>query len=568
VPDRPRRSWRRWAWGIGSVCVVGAVAGTVIAETVGAGAAGYRTGVATTASVRSLLTVSGTVDPVQQATAAFGASGTVASVSVTMGQQVTAGETLATLVPTALQKDVTSAQAKLNSAEATLTSDESAQSSDVDPSSTSGSGEGSTSTDHSTSDGASGSGTLQKDQAAVVSAQQTTDADQQTAAADLADARTACGDTGTTASTSTATHGGTGSGTEAHTAADSSSSSTPSTTPSTPSTTPSTPTAEAAACTSALTKALTAQTTVATDQKAVTHAESTLAQLLASDASASEHDDSTGTTGSTGSSSGDHGASSTATDSAAQLATDQAAIDSDQASLIEAQQAMAAAQLTSPISGTVAAVDLAAGESVTAGSTSDVITVIDQDSFEATASLTSSQVPEVKVGDTAIVAVDGTDDPIHGTVTRVGPVDVGSSDTYPLVVALAAGTRGIFTGSTAQVEVVVRQARDVLVVPTSAVHTSSLGRSYVLTVHSGQETRTTVGVGVVGDIYTQITSGLRRGETVVLADLTEPVPTSSNTLFSRFGGTGGLGALGSGGAPVTFKFTPGGGASRQISVRG
>lgn len=283
-------------------------------------------------------------------------------------------------------------------------------------------------------------------------------------------------------------------------------------------------------------------------EKTVTKAETDLARILAAESRSSVGSRSA-TNGTSSTSSRGHSSTSTGTDTAAQLATDQAAIDSDDARLIEAQQSLAAATLTSPIGGTVVAVDLTVGESVTAGSSSELITVEDRNAFEALGSLTSTQVPAVKVGDTVDVSVDGVSGSFEGTVTRVGPVDVSSGDTYPLVVALRSSAATLFAGSTAELNVVVRQVHDALVVPTSAVHTDGLGRSYVLTLESGLERRTPVTVGVVGDVDTQIMSGLRRGATVVLADLTEPVPTSSGTT-ARFGA---LGALNGG----TVHFSPG-----------
>ncbi|MGH2717562.1 MAG: efflux RND transporter periplasmic adaptor subunit, partial [Actinomycetota bacterium] len=245
------------------------------------------------------------------------------------------------------------------------------------------------------------------------------------------------------------------------------------------------------------------------------------------------------TTGRDGS--GSPSTSSTPTNSAEQLATDQASIDSAEASLVEAQQSMDDAQLSSPITGTVASVNLTAGQSVSAGSTSDTIVVVNSGSFQATSSLTSNQVAEVNVGDTAQVTVDGASGTLAGTVSRVGPVNASSSSiTYPMVVALSSTTPGAANGATARVSVDVAQATDALVVPTSAVHTTAVNRAYVLELSGGQETEKVVGVGVVGSVYTQITSGITKGTTVVLADYSQSVPSSSSNTTRTFGGAGGL----------------------------
>jgi HlyD family secretion protein len=232
------------------------------------------------------------------------------------------------------------------------------------------------------------------------------------------------------------------------------------------------------------------------------------------------------------------------------LASDQATIDSDQASLVSAQQSLGNGSLAAPIAGTVATVHLSVGQAVNAGASSDAITIIDPGGYQTTSSLTSTQVGEVAVGDRVQVTVDGQTGTYSGTVTRVGPVDVSSSSySYPLVVALSDGSLGSNTavaGSTAQVAVDVAEASHSVIVPSSAVHTTSAGNSYVMALQSGREVRTQVKVGVVGDIYTQITSGLPVGTHVVLADPSQAVPSSSTNSSNTFRGIGGAGGTSTG----------------------
>jgi hypothetical protein len=101
---------------------------------------------------------------------------------------------------------------------------------------------------------------------------------------------------------------------------------------------------------------------------------------------------------------------------------------------------------------------------------------------------------------------------------------------------------------------------NVLAVPTSAVQ--SLGtRSYVETLSDGTLARKVITVGMVGDVYTQVLSGLHAGESVVLADYAAPVP-SSNT--DTLGGLAGFGGAGFGGAG-TFRERVVGGAGGAVS---
>lgn len=548
MPPKASAAWGRWLWPVAALCLIGAAIAAYVLVTSGSGPS-YRTAVATTASVQSLLTLQGKAEPVDRATVSFGASGTVAALDVALGQQVSAGQILATLAPTSLQKAVTADTANLSAARATLTADEAKEQSGAAGSATVGSGSaGSAST--------GGTATVAKDQAAVTGAQQAVDADQQSAAADLAAAQSACGGSAKAstpkATTSSGGHpGGTPSGgSPASSSADTSQSSAGS------ATAPSGTATTEATCKSDLTTALQAQEQVTSAQKAVTKAESTLAQLLATESSSTgSSKDDTGQSGSGKQSSTASGTTSGQV-TAATLATDQEAIDNDEATLIDAEQSLAAADLTSPIAGTVVAMGITAGESVSAGSSSAVITIISTGSFEASATLTPTQAAGVKIGDRATVSVVGSADPMTGTVTRVGPVDVNAGNTYPMLVSLPSGATGIFTGSSAEISVDLAQADDTLVVPTSAVHSDGLGHSYVDMLDGGSEHEVSVKVGVVGDVYTQVTSGVHRGDTVVLADVTAAVPTSTNT--SPFGGVNALG----GGATFTFhRFTGGGAAS-------
>ncbi len=121
-----------------------------------------------------------------------------------------------------------------------------------------------------------------------------------------------------------------------------------------------------------------------------------------------------------------------------------------------------------------------------------------------------------------------------------------------MIVVLSGGSHGIAAGSTAQVQVVLHQVDNTRAVPTSAVHTVGTATSYVMVLQSGTTIRKKVSVGVVGSVYTQITSGLSEGTTVVLADLSAAVPSSSTTASTGGFGGGGFGGGGFGGGGGGF----------------
>jgi multidrug efflux pump subunit AcrA (membrane-fusion protein) len=556
---RRRFLWRKLA-AAGAVVVLGTAAGVGAAMAEASSSDGYRTAVATTGDATRTLTVTGSVQPVSQAQASFQVPGTVSAVSVSVGQQVTAGQTLATLDAISLSQQVSVDQANLATAQAKLAQDESGQSSSgsAQAASVVTSGQTAVLTSVLTAVGSgsgSGSGSLAQAQQAVVSAQHTADLDIQASAAALASAQSACGTSGSGKPPSG--QGGSG-GTPSTTTTSTTTPTTTTTSTTTTSTTGPGPT-DASACSTALQQAYAAEQQVSKDQQAVQTAEQALAKILSSQASAGSGSSSSGTK------SPSSPVSTTATDSAAQLATDQASIDNDEASLVSAEQALGNATLTAPIGGVIAAIDLAPGQAVTANSSSHFITVTGPGSFETVSSLTTSQVSQVATGDAAAIMVDGQSEMLEGTVTKVGPVSVsGSSYTYPVVVSLNAGpgATALVGGSAAQVQIQVAHATGTLVVPTSAVHSTAPGRAYVMVLRGGKEVRTTVRTGVIGQLFTQITSGISAGTVVVLADPSQAVPSSSANSTGLGGRAAFFGVGGAGVGRVVIGGGPGGGSTK------
>ncbi len=556
VPSTSRSGWgragHRRAVLIGALAFALVIGGGVAAwAEVSGSSPGYRMVVVTRADIADTLTVVGSVAPVSQAAAAFQVGGKVTSVSVTPGSQVTAGETLGTLDTTALSETVASDESAVNADEAKLAEDEANQagtgsSSSSSNASTSAKG---TTTTTSAGNGGSGSGgqggtnsaTVTKDQNTLTQDEAVLSKDQQKEAADLAQAQTDC----TSANTST-------------------------------------PSGQAA-CESALQTVSADEQAVSADQSTVSKDETALAVALAAESSGGSgagtstgnsgpgsravanesaftgntgtaSSPGTGGNGSTGPSGSTNGGTSGNTDTPEQIASDQAAIDTAQANLTEAQQSLKEATLTSPINGTVVSVAISAGDTVSAGSSTEIITILGTNSYEVAATLNSSQIPSVKVGQTASVEVDGVDGTLDGTVSQVGPVQSSSSGfSYPVIVALpASSSSDMHSGSTGNVTITTGSVSNVVAVPTSAVQSFG-STSYVTELSKGQLTRKVVKVGMVGDIYTQVDSGLSPGQSVVLVDYAEAVPSSNNNtnLGGVLGGGGGAGGFfgGAGGFP-------------------
>jgi trimeric autotransporter adhesin len=235
------------------------------------------------------------------------------------------------------------------------------------------------------------------------------------------------------------------------------------------------------------------------------------------------------------------------------VAVDQASVDTAEANLADAQQAVAGANLVSTIAGTVASISIADGDSVSAGSDSSVAQVVvigKGSSYELTTSIAVTEIGKVAVGQSALVTPDSTNTTVNGHVSAIGVLaDSGSTTTtYPVTVSLDAADLGQLSGVNADVHIITDRAVGVTTVPSSAVRT--VGTIHLITlVKDGRPTPVRVTLGTVGDILTQVKSGVAKGDFVSLADVQTPLPSTSSTTSRFGGGAGGLsGAGGLGGA--------------------
>lgn len=299
------------------------------------------------------------------------------------------------------------------------------------------------------------------------------------------------------------------------------------------------------------------------------------------------------------------------------LATDQSAdaeasqIDSDEASvttaetqLTTAQTDLADANLTSTITGTVAAVDLTVGQQVsgtdssssgstttgtsatgltgasgattgasasssassTTSSSSAQITVISTDSYTVSTTVDDTQVGEVKVGDQAVITPENSTTAVYGTVTSVGLVASSSSTVaaFPVTIAVTGSPTGLYAGSTATVSIVTKEITSAVQVPTAAISYSD-GKATVTAVVNGSHVVKSITTGQVSSGYTQITSGLTSGDQVVeqVVKFNASAAGGGRSLFggsSSSGSTGGFsGRFSGGGFPGGASGAAGGG---------
>jgi HlyD family secretion protein len=194
-----------------------------------------------------------------------------------------------------------------------------------------------------------------------------------------------------------------------------------------------------------------------------------------------------------------------------------AQVSQAQATVDQAELGLEGTTLRAPISGIVAAVEVAVGEMATAGR--PVITLIDTSGFQITVAVDELDVGILGEGEPAQVVVDalpGTE--IAGVVERIAPAAMleGGVVTYDVVIGLAPVDVAVRTDMTANVTIVVEEVADVLTIPTWVVRVDrSSGQTYVdRQVGDGVE-RVDVTLGVRHEGAAQVLDGLSEGDVVI-----------------------------------------------------
>ncbi|HMG27948.1 MAG TPA: HlyD family efflux transporter periplasmic adaptor subunit, partial [Acidimicrobiia bacterium] len=531
-------------------------------------------------SVDAALTGTATIEPVSQAKLAFPIGGTVAAVNVKVGDPVTVGQSLASLDPASLLSDLAGKQQALAQAQLTLDNALSGQST-----STAGGAGGAGDTGSSgSSSGAQANASLRSSRSGTTPTArfvslQTTSPDPEIASAQQAviaaqhavDVAIANADNALHTATAMCAPIGND--------------------PNTPPTSQ-----QVSACQQALAAVQSAQGTVRDKQNALVDASNKLDDLLQqraneppptttppttapatttpppANAGASEQPAPSAPSGSAGgggngqsrSGAGGNGGNGAggrtgggSSPSAADLAADQQAVDAAAADVAMAEQALNQATIGSPIDGTVVAVNLNVGDTVDAASSTANIVVQGDGGYEVATTVSVDRVGQVAVGQPATLVPDGGRKALTGKVAYVSVVPTTSgtnnnqssaTPTYLVIVGLDRSDANLQNGSTGTVSITTGSATAALAVPTSAVTTFG-NRHTVEVLDGGNPRRVGVTIGAVGDTWTEIKGGLRAGEEVVLANTSEPLPSSATQSATqngadgfpspfRFGGTG------------------------------
>ncbi|MHB1980384.1 MAG: efflux RND transporter periplasmic adaptor subunit [Sulfobacillus sp.] len=232
---------------------------------------------------------------------------------------------------------------------------------------------------------------------------------------------------------------------------------------------------------------------------------------------------------------------------AATLASLQARLAADQSAVTEAEIAVAGLRMTSPISGTVTAVNVAVGDNAaTAGGATPAFSIENPNALQLGVPIDQTQLAQLAVGQTVQITTDALPgQTLPGTVVSIAPTGTNSLGVSSFNVTIninqdAGGS--LKSGMAANASIHITTIAHTLMVPAVAVSGSGAQASVVVLV-AGRPVVKKVVAGLSNTVDTQIISGLSAGEQVVTATVT---PTTGSGLF--FGGAGRKAAAGAGGA--------------------
>jgi HlyD family secretion protein len=224
----------------------------------------------------------------------------------------------------------------------------------------------------------------------------------------------------------------------------------------------------------------------------------------------------------------------------------QAAVDSAQTVVTQAQYNLEAAVLTAPFDGVVSAVGYSVGTLSSSGGTvgAAAITLIDTQNLRLSVNVDETDVPKLLVGQPATITFDAlTGVQFQGKVMAISPsAEVNSGVvTFPASISLDYEQSGYKVGMSGTALVVVAQRSGVLTLPNKAVRTVGKDRLVlVLEPGTGKTVSKPVAVGLSNETTTEITSGLNEGEVTVIQTTTTKTGTSSGPGMGIPGtGTGG-----------------------------
>jgi membrane fusion protein, macrolide-specific efflux system len=202
-------------------------------------------------------------------------------------------------------------------------------------------------------------------------------------------------------------------------------------------------------------------------------------------------------------------------------------------------------RITAPMSGTVVAVVTKEGQTVNANQSAPTIVKLAKlDTITVNAEISEADVTKVREGQTVYFTILGEPGKrYYATLRTVEPapdsIETESSGNAAASTSSAVYYNGLFDvpnpdgklriAMTAQVYIVLEDAKDALTIPASAVNRGRRGPPTVMVVDkNGQPTPRKIEIGINNKATVQVLSGLKAGDEVVIGEAQAGAPSGNN----------------------------------------
>jgi HlyD family secretion protein len=201
-----------------------------------------------------------------------------------------------------------------------------------------------------------------------------------------------------------------------------------------------------------------------------------------------------------------------------QIADAEAQVERARAAVEQVELVLERATLRAPFDGTVAKVNVSAGEM--APVTAPAVTLLGTNGFRVDITVDEIDVGRLAVGQTAQVTLDALPDiTLDGAVRHIAPAATlaqGGVVYYDVIVVLAPTDAPIRADMSANVIIVVDELADVLTIPTWVVRVDrTTGQTYVHQEIGGKIERADVTLGVRYEGVAEVIGGLHKGDKVI-----------------------------------------------------
>lgn len=201
-----------------------------------------------------------------------------------------------------------------------------------------------------------------------------------------------------------------------------------------------------------------------------------------------------------------------------------------EAEVADARKALDDAVVTAPFDGVVAARTVEPGQTVAVNT--ELLQLVDLSTIEVAASVPTSRIGEIAVGQTARLRFEGAGDrPFEGRVSRIAPEAEANSRAITVFVTIPNTDGAIRGGMFAVGEIAIEAMDKVVAVPPAAIRQDEAG-AFVLAAAGGKLQRRPVEAGAMlpREGLVVVTSGVSPGDTVVVAPLPDLKPDTAVTI--------------------------------------